>query len=82
VLPRRVIERGLRSIAISGRPAIVYCHPYEFNDRELDEYADVPRRLRLSQGMGRGSFIGRVRTLLPKFAFGRLDAVLETWGLR
>ena len=82
VLPRRIIEQGLRSIATSRRPAIVYCHPYEFNATELDEYAHIPRRLRLSQAMGRRSFVDRVRTLLPKFAFGRLDAVLETWGLR
>ena len=62
-------------------PAIVYCHPYEFNPDELDEYPDVSWRLRASQGLGRGSFGERVRTLLPKFAFGRLDAVLAAWGL-
>jgi polysaccharide deacetylase family protein (PEP-CTERM system associated) len=82
VLPRRVIERGLRAIAAEGRPAIVYCHPYEFNPDELAEYKQVQWRLRTSQQLGRGSFTERVRALLPQFAFGRLDAVLETWGLR
>jgi polysaccharide deacetylase family protein (PEP-CTERM system associated) len=82
VLPRRVIERGLESIGASGRPAIVYCHPYEFNSGELAEYPDVPRRLRLSQGMGRRSFPNRVRAILDRFAFGRLTDVLEAWGLR
>jgi polysaccharide deacetylase family protein (PEP-CTERM system associated) len=82
VLPRRVIEQGLRSIASADRPAIVYCHPYEFNPHELGEYEDIPRRLRASQGLGRGSFTQRMSSLLPKFAFGRLDAVLEAWSLR
>lgn len=82
LLPPWVIERGLRSITGAARPAVVYCHPYEFNSTELDDYLDVPRRLRASQGLGRGSFTDRVRLLLPKFSFGRLDAVLAAWGLR
>lgn len=82
VLPRRFIERGFRSISTSGRPVIVYCHPYEFNDRELAEYQHVPRRLRFSQGIGRSSFTGRVRRLLAGFAFGRFTDVLTAWGLR
>jgi polysaccharide deacetylase family protein (PEP-CTERM system associated) len=82
VLPRRLIERGFRSIATSGRPAIVYCHPYEFNDGELAEYPDVPRRLRFSQGIGRSAFTDRVRRLLTEFPFGRFTDVLTAWGLR
>jgi polysaccharide deacetylase family protein (PEP-CTERM system associated) len=82
VLPRRVIEAGFRSIGADGRPAIVYCHPYEFNDSELAGYDDVPRKLRLSQGIGRGSFTARVRDLLGSFQFGRFTDVLAAWGLR
>jgi polysaccharide deacetylase family protein (PEP-CTERM system associated) len=81
LLPRGVIDRGLRSIAAAGRPAVVYCHPYEFNSDELGEYRDVPRRLRLSQGIGRRRFPERVRALLSSFAFGRLSDVLSAWGL-
>jgi polysaccharide deacetylase family protein (PEP-CTERM system associated) len=82
VLPRRVVERGLRSIDAADRPAIVYCHPYEFNAHEFAGYDDIPARVRAWQGLGRGSFTERIRTLLPKFAFGRLDAVLAAWSLR
>jgi polysaccharide deacetylase family protein (PEP-CTERM system associated) len=82
VVPPRLIEAGFRSIASSGRPAIVYCHPYEFNDSELHEYRDVSRRLRLSQGIGRRSFTNRVRRLLTAFSFGPFTDVLTTWGLR
>lgn len=82
VLPRWVLEAGFRSIGADGRPAVVYCHPYEFNDSELAGYEDVPRKLRISQGIGRGAFTKRVRDLLRSFPFGRFTDVLVAWGLR
>ena len=83
VLPRALLARAVRGIVGDGRPAIVYCHPYEFNPRELDGYSgEIPRRLRLSQNLGRGSFADRVRHLLDGIRFGRLDAVLQAWALR
>ena len=82
VLPRRVIDRGIRAIGAGGRPAIVYCHPYEFNQHELGEYHAVSRRLRFSQGLGRGFFSTRVRDLLGRPGFGRFTDVLAAWGLR
>ena len=82
VFPLRVIESGIRSIAAAGRPAVVYCHPYEFNAHELDEYPLVSRRLRLSQGLRRRGFEERIRALLPELNFGTLSRVLEAWGVR
>jgi polysaccharide deacetylase family protein (PEP-CTERM system associated) len=83
VLPRALLERGLRSIVASGRPAVVYCHPYEFNRNELSDYkGKVSSRLRLSQNLGRASFPGRVRELLSELRFGRFDEVLAAWGLK
>ena len=82
LLPHQVIERGLRSITSDGRPAVVYCHPYEFNRDELDEYPDVSDRLRYTQGIGRRSFATRLGRLLSTFAFGRLSDVLTAWGIR
>jgi polysaccharide deacetylase family protein (PEP-CTERM system associated) len=82
LLPRRFLERGLRSIVASGRPAVVYCHPYEFSPNELSDYrGQVSRRLRLSQNLGRAGFAGRIRKLLRALHFGRFDEVLEAWGL-
>jgi polysaccharide deacetylase family protein (PEP-CTERM system associated) len=81
VLPRALLEHGLRSVA-ARRPAIVYCHPYEFNSDELGEYPALSRRIRLSQGLGRRSFASRVRALLRDLSFGRMDDVLTAWGLR
>jgi polysaccharide deacetylase family protein (PEP-CTERM system associated) len=82
VLPAAVLDRALAGIAASGRPGIVYTHPYEFNATELDEYRGVvaSRYLR-SQSLGRRSFVGRVRRLLTQQRFGRFDHVLAAWGV-
>jgi len=82
LLPRSVIERGLRAVASEGRPAVFYCHPYEFSPDELQDYRDVPARVRFSQGVGRKAFPRRVRRLLESFAFGRFSDVLVGWGLK
>jgi polysaccharide deacetylase family protein (PEP-CTERM system associated) len=82
VLPRALLEWGLRAIISSGRPAVVYCHPYEFNPGELAEFrGQVPYRTRLSQGIGRASFRQRVKALLESLPFGRLDEVLAAWQI-
>jgi polysaccharide deacetylase family protein (PEP-CTERM system associated) len=81
LLPERAIAAGLRSIAAAGRPAVVYCHPYEFNAEELAEYPGVQRSFRTTQGLGRRRFAARVRRLLEGADFGRLSDVLTAWGL-
>ncbi len=81
LLPERAIAAGLRSIAAAGRPAVVYCHPYEFNPDELADYPDVPRSFRISQHLGRRRFAARVRRLLEGSDFGRLCDALAAWGL-
>jgi hypothetical protein len=82
VLPVSLLERGLRAVVDSGRPAIIYCHPYEFNADELGEYRTVASRpYLLAQRFGRASFAERVRTLLRAMPFGRFDEVLASWGL-
>ena len=81
-LPRPVLERGIRAVVDSGRPAIMYCHPYEFSPRELDDYrGDIPTRQRLSQSLGRASSVRRMRSLLARLPFGRFDETLGSWGI-
>lgn len=81
VAPGAVLLRLLRGIVAAGRPPIVYCHPYEFNPHELDEYRGrVPERFRRAQGLGRPAFVPRVKNLLATMRFGRLDDVLDAWG--
>jgi polysaccharide deacetylase family protein (PEP-CTERM system associated) len=81
LLPERAIAAGLSSIAAAGRPAVVYCHPYEFNAEELAEYPGVSRSFRTTQGLGRRRFAARVQRLLAGADFGRLCDVLSAWGL-
>jgi polysaccharide deacetylase family protein (PEP-CTERM system associated) len=82
LLPRLVVERALRSVSSQGRPAVIYCHPYEFNGTELAEYQGiVPERVRRSQSLGRRGYSTRMRALLSSFRFGPLRDVLAAWGL-
>ena len=81
VLPTTVLERALRAV-VAERPAVVYCHPYEFNSQELADYRETVRAsLRWSQNLGRGLLVKRVQTLLTELPFGRFDQVLAAWGL-
>jgi polysaccharide deacetylase family protein (PEP-CTERM system associated) len=81
LLPAVVLRRALAGIVAAGRPAIVYCHPYEFNPRELDEYRHTaPAKFRLQQGLGRRAFASRFRRLLSALPFGRFDDVLSAYG--
>jgi len=80
LLPRPVLETALRSVLASGRPAILYCHPYEFSPEEMDEFrGQVSPAFRLTQGIGRTSFIRRVHHLLANLPFGRFDEVMAPW---
>ena len=80
-LPHAVIERGLQNVA-AHRPAVIYCHPYEFNDHELNDYnGSIPRSLRFSQGLGRSGFVSRIRKLLAALPFDRFDVTLQAWGV-
>jgi len=79
-LPLAVLERALRRILARGRPAVVYCHPYEFNPEELADYRRVvPWRSRMSQGLGRRRLVSRLQGLFERLMFGRLDEVLHAW---
>lgn len=83
LLPQAVVEMALRSILKAQRPAILYCHPYEFNPEELDDYrGQVSPMFRAYQGLGRRSFVGRMRHLLKTLPFGRFDEVIRTWESR
>jgi polysaccharide deacetylase family protein (PEP-CTERM system associated) len=82
-VPRPVLERGIRAVVEAGRPAIMYCHPYEFSPRELDDYrGQIPSKQRISQSLGRKASVRRMRSLLARLPFGRFDETLGSWGLR
>ena len=82
VLPEAVLERAIRSIDTAGRPAVIYCHPYEFAPDELAGYHNLPWKLRVSQGLGRSRFEARMSKLLRNVPFGSLRDVLDAWSVR
>jgi len=80
--PGVLLTRALRSIA-AARPAVIYCHPYEFNATELEDYRGAASaKLLFSQGLGRDSFVRRVRRLLTAIPFGRFDEALAAWEVK
>jgi polysaccharide deacetylase family protein (PEP-CTERM system associated) len=81
LLPGPVLERAIRAVGAAGRPAVIYCHPYEFAPGELAGHPGLPRRLRVTQEMGRRAFARRMSALLRGLRFGRLDDVLAAWGV-
>ena len=82
LIPQGLLLRALSSIIAIGRPAIVYCHPYEFAPDELDEFRGNVSPLFLQyQRLGRRQFAPRVRYLFDALPFGRMDSVLANWGV-
>jgi polysaccharide deacetylase family protein (PEP-CTERM system associated) len=79
-LPMAVLERSIHKILSDGRPAILYCHPYEWTPGEMDEYRGrVNPFLAFTQSLGRDAFIGRMRRLFATLPFGRFDQVIAGW---
>lgn len=80
LLPQWILTKALGSVVSAGRPAIIYCHPYEFCPEEIDSYRGrVSPTVLFMQGLGRASFVERVKGILSRFRFGRLDEVLATY---
>jgi polysaccharide deacetylase family protein (PEP-CTERM system associated) len=82
LIPGIVLERFFASM-MTRQPVIVYCHPYEFNNHDLDEYyrMNVSKTFLFTQGLGRTFYGEKIDTLLQKLPFGRFDQVLESWKL-
>lgn len=60
--------RGLAARVLTRRPFVLYCHPYEFDPGEFREIEhEIPWRIRLHQGLGRGRFEQRFRRFVERF---------------
>ena len=54
-------------------PFVFYCHPYEFDARELAEISlEIPLATRLHQSLGRGRFESRFIAMLRCFGGRRM----------
>jgi polysaccharide deacetylase family protein (PEP-CTERM system associated) len=83
LIPGIVLERVFAAM-MTRQPVIMYCHPYEFNAHDLDEYykMNVSKAFLFTQGLGRAFYGKKMDSLFQKLPFGRFDAVLETWRIK
>jgi polysaccharide deacetylase family protein (PEP-CTERM system associated) len=78
LLPYRLIRRALRMIERQERPAVVYCHPHEFDPGALwDKQLRIPLRQQVHQGYGRRSFARKIDSMLRDCAFGTVRDLLR-----
>ena len=80
MLPVKVIELMFSRVLREGICVVVYCHPYEFSPGEVFGYrSNVPLWYKFHQNIGRSSIQNKLRAVFDRFAFGRLDGVLDAW---
>jgi len=76
-LPLTLIRRQLARIERSGRPAVLYLHPYELDDEAISQcHEHVPLRMRVHQGFGRRGMPRKLENLLTGFHFAPIRTVL------
>lgn len=83
LFPGFVLEKFFTAM-MTRQPVIVYCHPYEFNAHDLDEYyrMNVSKTFLIAQGLGRSFYGKKIDGMFQRLPFGRFDQVLETWRLK
>jgi polysaccharide deacetylase family protein (PEP-CTERM system associated) len=73
------LARHLAHRAMAEAPFVYYCHPYEFDVRELHEIAlPLPLRVRVHQGVGRRWFEQRFKAFLTRFGGRRMQDLLSS----
>ena len=83
LIPGFILERFFKSM-MTRQPVIIYCHPYEFNSHDLDEYykMEVSKTFLITQGLGRRFYAKKIDGLLKSLPFGSFDQVLKAWRLK
>ena len=77
-LPPYFLTRwAIRRINAEGRPAVVYLHPYELDDREMYQFRGrIPWSLYWSQSLNRSRTEPKIRSLLRDFRFAPIREVV------
>ncbi|MCC7290548.1 MAG: DUF3473 domain-containing protein [Phycisphaerales bacterium] len=77
LLPLPFIRRRLMVLEAAGTPAVLYCHPHEFDADALRELpVPIPLATRLHQGLGRRGFPRKIAALLRAFRFGPIRELI------
>lgn len=77
LFPYKFLSFSLDLLNKKNLPFVVYCHPYEFNHKELSMLEGVTLFLRLHQGIGRKGFAKKLSKLLQKAKFTTISKVIE-----
>ena len=73
-----VAGRWLARRVMRDRPFVFYCHPYEFDPREFAEIdVEIPLKIRLHQGLGRGRFQARFVRLIGQVGGCRMIDLVD-----
>lgn len=68
------ITRFFACQIIKNRPFILYCHPYEFNNKEFSTMnVNIPLSTKIHQGMGRKYFESRFKTFVTSFGSQKIS---------
>ena len=75
LLPSALMNFAVRQVAGEGQPAIFYFHPWEI-DPDQPRVANAPLRSKLRHYSRLGAMAGKLRGLIRRHDWGRMDAVV------
>ncbi|MDH7972247.1 DUF3473 domain-containing protein [Sphingomonas sp. AR_OL41] len=75
LLPAALTNFAIRQVTGEGHAAIFYFHPWEI-DPDQPRVANAPARSRLRHYSRLGAMAGKLRTLIGRHDWGRMDAVV------
>lgn len=75
LLPAKLTDFAVRQVNAAGEPAIFYFHPWEV-DPGQPRVQDAPMRSRLRHYSRLGAMAGKLRGLVGRHAWGRIDAIV------
>jgi polysaccharide deacetylase family protein (PEP-CTERM system associated) len=77
LLPAALTDFAVRQVNAAGQPAIFYFHPWEV-DPAQPRVVDAPLRSQLRHYARLSAMAGKLRGLVARHAWGRVDAVVAT----
>jgi len=75
MLPSAITDFAVRQVNAEGQPAMFYFHPWEI-DPGQPRVADAPLRSKLRHYSRLGAMAGKLRGLVARHAWGRVDAIV------
>ncbi len=75
LLPAALTNFAIRQVSGAGHAAVFYFHPWEI-DPDQPRVANAPARSRLRHYSRLGAMAGKLRTLINRHDWGRMDAVV------